>query len=169
MDSQIFEKWVRKLAQTFRMEVRKIALLIDNCPAHPSVSDLPNVQLVFLPPNTTSVLQPMDQGLLRSMKTHYWRRVTRWLSRALDKTKTLPKMSILQAMKILVSSWEAVSAFSTVLGRLESLLRLKMLLSQMQMIHFPILKKVYSSCMTLTQIWFQKVLLQNFSSMLTTT
>ena len=27
---------------------------------------------------------------------------------ALDKTKTLPKISILQAMKILVSSWEAV-------------------------------------------------------------
>ena len=57
MDSQIFEEWVRKLDQTFRMEGRKIALLIDNCPAHPSVSDLTNVQLVFLPPNATSVLQ----------------------------------------------------------------------------------------------------------------
>ena len=92
------------------MERRKIALLIDSCPANPSVSDLPNVQLVFLPPNTTSVLQPMDQSLFRSIKAHYWRRVARWLCRALDKTKTLPKMSILQAMKILVSSWEAVSA-----------------------------------------------------------
>ena len=101
---------MRKLAQTFRMERRKIALLIDSCPANPSVSDLPNVQLVFLPPNTTSVLQPMDQSLFRSIKAHYWRRVARWLCRALDKTKTLPKMSILQAMKILVSSWEAVSA-----------------------------------------------------------
>ena len=49
------------------MEGRKIALLIDNCPADPSVSDLPNVQLVFLLPNTTSVLQPINQGL----KEHY--------------------------------------------------------------------------------------------------
>ena len=57
MDSQIFQEWVRKLDLTFRMEGRKIALLIDNCPAHPSVSDVKNVQLVFLPPNTTSVLQ----------------------------------------------------------------------------------------------------------------
>ena len=71
MDSQIFEEWVRKLDRTFRMEGRKIALLIDNCPVHPSVSDLTNVQLVFLPPNTTSVLQPMDQGVIRSLKAHY--------------------------------------------------------------------------------------------------
>ena len=92
------------------MEGRKIALLIDNCPAHPSTSDLTNVQLVFLPPNTTSVLQPMDQGVIRSLKAHYRGRVVRWLCRALDKTTTLPKIYIVQAMKILVSSWEAVSA-----------------------------------------------------------
>ena len=110
MDSQIFEEWVHKLDRAFRMEGRKIALLIHNCPAHPSVSDLTNVQLVFLPPNTTSVLQPMDQGVTRSLKAHYRGRVIRRLCRALDKTKTLPKISILQAMKIRVSSWEAVSA-----------------------------------------------------------
>ena len=110
MDSQIFEEWVPKLDRTFRMEGRKIALLIDNCPAHPSVSDLTNVQLVFLPFNTTSVFQPMDQGVVRSLKVHYWGRVVRRLCRALDKTKTLPKIPILQAMKTLVSSWEVVSA-----------------------------------------------------------
>ena len=54
MDSQTFEEWVHKLDQTFPVEGKKIALLIDNCPAHPSVPDLTNVQLVFLPPNTTS-------------------------------------------------------------------------------------------------------------------
>ena len=80
------------------------------CPAHPYVSDLTNFQLVFLPPNTTSVLQPMDQGVIRSLKAPYLRRVVRRLCRALDKTKKLPKISILQAMKILVSSWEAVPA-----------------------------------------------------------
>ena len=92
------------------MEGRKIALLIDNCPAHPFVSNLTNIQLVFLPANTTSVLQWMDQGVIRSLKAHYWGRVVRRLCRALDKMKTLPKICILQAMKILVSSWETVSA-----------------------------------------------------------
>ena len=109
MDSQTFEEWVHKLDQTFPVEGKKIALLIDNCPAHPSVPDLTNVQLVFLPPNTSSVLQPMDQGVITSLKAYYWGRVIHRLCRALDKTKTLPKVSILQAMKILVSSWKAVS------------------------------------------------------------
>ena len=60
MDSQMFEEWVRKLDRTSRIEGRKIALLIDNCPAHPSVSNLTNVQLVFLPPNTTSRTSAMQ-------------------------------------------------------------------------------------------------------------
>ena len=94
MDSQIFEEWVRKLDRTFRMEGSKIALLIDNCPAHPSVSDLTNVQLVFLPPDTNSVLEPMDQGVIRSLKAHYRGRVVCWPCTALDKTKQLPNTSI---------------------------------------------------------------------------
>ena len=80
MDSQIFEEWVRKLDRTFRMEGRKSALPIDNCPVNPSVSDLTNIQLVFLPPNATSVLQPIDQGVIRSLKAHYRGRVVRWLA-----------------------------------------------------------------------------------------
>ena len=56
MDSEIFENWVRKLDQKFRVDGRKIVLIIDNCPAHPSISNLTNIHLVFLPPNTTSVL-----------------------------------------------------------------------------------------------------------------
>ena len=92
------------------MNGKKIALLIDNCPAHPSVSDQTNGQLVFLPPNITSVSQPMDQGEIRSLNPHYRGRVVRRLCRALDKTKTLPKIYIPQTMKILLSSWEALSA-----------------------------------------------------------
>ena len=110
MESKIFEEWVRKLDQKIRMEGRKIPLLIDNCPTHPSVSDQTNGQLVFLPPNITSVSQLIDQGAIRSLNPHYRGRVVRRLCRALGKTKTLPKISIPQAMKILLSSWEAVSA-----------------------------------------------------------
>ena len=70
MNSEIFEEWVRKLDRKFRANDRNIALIIDNCPAHPSVSNLTNVQLVFLLPDTTSILQPMDQGVIRSLKAH---------------------------------------------------------------------------------------------------
>ncbi|XP_057308164.1 tigger transposable element-derived protein 4-like [Hydractinia symbiolongicarpus] len=109
MDSEIFENWVRKLDQKFRVDGRKIVLIIDNCPAHPSISNLTNIHLLFLPPNTTSVLQPMDQAVILSLKAHCRRRVVRLLCSALENNKPLTKISILSGMKILADSWEAVT------------------------------------------------------------
>ena len=45
----------------------KILLIMDNCPAHPSSEQLEkeNIEVSFLPPNCTSILQPMDMGVLR--------------------------------------------------------------------------------------------------------
>ena len=114
MNSEIFEEWVRKLNRKFRADDRKIALIIDNCPAHPSISNLTNVQIVFLPPNTTSILQPMDQGVIRSIKAHYRGRVVRLLCSALEKRETCPKISIFQSLKILADSWEVVTKETTI-------------------------------------------------------
>ena len=71
MDSTFFEEWVRKLDVKFQKENQKIALIIDNCPAHPSIADLSNVKLIFLPPNRTSVSEPMDQGVIKCLKAFY--------------------------------------------------------------------------------------------------
>ena len=71
MDSTLFEEWVRELDNQFEKENRKIALIIDNCTAHPEIGGLKAIDLFFLPPNTTSVLQPMDQGVIRSLKARY--------------------------------------------------------------------------------------------------
>ena len=73
---------IRKLDNRFRVEDIKIAILVDNCPAHPSVPNFTNILLVFLPPNTISVL---DQCVIRSSKAHYRGRVVRMMIRALDK------------------------------------------------------------------------------------
>jgi hypothetical protein len=45
-------------------------LLVDNCPAQPRIQDLSNIKLVFLSHNATSVLQPMDMGVIRSFKVY---------------------------------------------------------------------------------------------------
>ena len=63
MSSELFEEWVTELDRNFGSKKRKITLIIDNCPAHPDVPALEWVELIFLPPNTTSVTQPMDQGV----------------------------------------------------------------------------------------------------------
>ncbi|XP_043470219.1 tigger transposable element-derived protein 7-like [Leptopilina heterotoma] len=45
-------------------------LVIDNCPAHPKVllTELKAIKTVHLPANTTSKLQPMDQGIIKNLK-----------------------------------------------------------------------------------------------------
>jgi hypothetical protein len=49
---------------------------LDNAPGHPQgIGDLfPEIKVVFLPPNTTSLLQPMDHTVIAKFKRHYARR-----------------------------------------------------------------------------------------------
>ena len=56
-----------------------------------------------------SILQPMDQGVICSVKAHYRGRVVCLLCKALEKKDPCPKISILQSMKILADSWEVVT------------------------------------------------------------
>ncbi|XP_065674039.1 tigger transposable element-derived protein 4-like [Hydra vulgaris] len=109
MTGDLFTEWVMKLDSFFRAQDRKVALLVDNCSAHPHIEGLSNINLIFFPPNTTSVLQPMDQGVIRSLKAHYRHKIVCLCIKAVDNNEPMPKISILQAMKDLVSSWNAVS------------------------------------------------------------
>uniref|UniRef100_A0A8C4QV77 HTH CENPB-type domain-containing protein n=1 Tax=Eptatretus burgeri TaxID=7764 RepID=A0A8C4QV77_EPTBU len=68
--SALFEQWLVKLNRCMSLEKHKIAFVVDNCPAHPACQ-LENIELVFLPPNTTSHTQPMDGGVIRNLKLHY--------------------------------------------------------------------------------------------------
>ncbi|GBN95485.1 Tigger transposable element-derived protein 6 [Araneus ventricosus] len=67
--SEICEKWVQKLDKRMIAECRKIALVFDNCPAHPKEINqkLKNFIVFYLPPNTASKLQPMDQGVIKKI------------------------------------------------------------------------------------------------------
>jgi len=54
-------------------EGRHILLLIDNAPGHVVDEEeraLSNVKVEFLPPNTTSKIQPMDAGIIAAFKRH---------------------------------------------------------------------------------------------------
>ncbi|XP_065261952.1 tigger transposable element-derived protein 1-like [Emys orbicularis] len=53
----------------------KVLLILDNAPGHPVALRFAhnNVEFVFLPPNTTSILQPLEQGVISCFKATYTR------------------------------------------------------------------------------------------------
>ena len=77
MDSVLFEEWIREMDTKFTKEKKKVALIIDNCPAHPTIDNLKSIELIFLPPYTTS-------------KAYYKSLVLQSLVVAMDKGSDLP-------------------------------------------------------------------------------
>ena len=65
MDGTLFQEWLHELDRKFEMQGRKVAMVVDDCPAHPDVSGLKAINLQFLPPNTTFCTQLMDHGVIR--------------------------------------------------------------------------------------------------------
>ena len=108
MSSELFEEWIKELDRSFGVQKRKIALIVDNGPAHPTVTGLEWIELIFLPPNTTSVTQPMDQGVIRALKAKYRSLAVRKQLANLEKGKQLPKISILTAMTMLNKAWGSI-------------------------------------------------------------
>jgi hypothetical protein len=68
MTSDIFEIEMKRFNEKMRRKDRNVVFL-DNATCHRNMSSLSNVKLVFLPPNTTSHLQHLDQGIIKPMKT----------------------------------------------------------------------------------------------------
>ena len=70
--------------------------------------------------NTTSQIQPIDQGVIRSLKAQYRRNVVRKITQSVEKKKTLLKFSLLLGMQMLVAALDAVTT-ETLVNFLKSL------------------------------------------------
>lgn len=84
MSSKIFKEWFFQEFVTSTEKYlaknnlpRKAILLLDNAPTHPSAEILQDgdIKAMFLPPNTTAICQPMDQGVLETLKRNYRRKL----------------------------------------------------------------------------------------------
>lgn len=89
MTGELFEEWLLKLDKQLGATGRKIILFIDNCPAHPKdiQQRLKSIKLAFFPPNMTSKLQPLDQGVIQNLKCHYRRRILKKTIQHLEENK----------------------------------------------------------------------------------
>jgi len=75
MNGEVFKAWVEKV---FIPAVRartsdRVVLVVDNLSSHEAV-DHDKVEFITLPPNTTAISQPLDAGVIETLKRRYKRR-----------------------------------------------------------------------------------------------
>ncbi|MFS1564416.1 MAG: hypothetical protein ACL7AX_13685 [Candidatus Arsenophonus phytopathogenicus] len=105
MDSYLFKEWfvnefvpkVKSYLKSNKLPIKAV-LILDNAPTHPQELECDiNIKLHFLPPNVTSLIQPMDQGVIESLKRRYRRK---FLSEILERTEK-NKTGLISALKTL--------------------------------------------------------------------
>lgn len=103
----LFVKQVREYAEQNNLPPKGL-LLVDNCSAHPqdlifSYSGL--IVIMFLPPNSTSLIQPMDQNPIKNTKLIY----RNGLLASIISQPSENIHDVKDAIILLKSSWDKVS------------------------------------------------------------
>ncbi|KRZ79996.1 Tigger transposable element-derived protein 6, partial [Trichinella papuae] len=107
MTATVFRSELSLWNRALEKKNRKILLLVDNCTAHYTNYPLSNISVHFFQPNTTSVVQPMDLGIIRCFKSHYRRNLILFI---LDSASNdFGAVSLLQAICLLYDAWESVT------------------------------------------------------------
>ncbi|KAG0439476.1 Tigger transposable element-derived protein 6 [Dictyocoela muelleri] len=112
MTASIFKSWLKNFNNfiTSKLNFRKVLLLIDNATSHKFIlNQYDNIKILFLPPNTTSKIQPLDAGIIANFKVKYKFHLVRFLLKNLIKKHSERKnIDILEAIRYVVSAWEQV-------------------------------------------------------------
>ena len=111
MTGQIYTNWLQNWDRSLRIAGHKVLLLDDNCTAHRGIDDLTNIEVVFLPPNTTSLIQPMDQGIIKCLKGYYRVKLHERMITELDldisrkATDVIKTVTLLDAVNLISEAW----------------------------------------------------------------
>jgi hypothetical protein len=85
---------------------------MDNFSAHKAGLEqlrdsLQNTKVMWLPPNATSIHQPLDQGIIQNWKTHIQYQFVMFMAQTFDSGKDLSReMHVLRAIRWGISAWE---------------------------------------------------------------
>ena len=113
MTSRLNNEMLIKLNKKMKLQNRNILLFLDNCPAHPKL-EFSNITLQFFPPNTTSMLQPMDQGIIQTLKLKHRKKQLAHLISLMDKypeltgSQLLKKIDLLDTIYWVAKAWDEV-------------------------------------------------------------
>lgn len=110
------EEYLYWLNNKMKAQGRKVLLLLDNFSGHKvgvqlvgGKQGLSNVRIEWLPPNTTSHWQPMDQGVIASFKLQYRRQFVAYIIQMYEADKDPFKtVTILKAIQWSRIAWEQI-------------------------------------------------------------
>lgn len=111
MTTTVFYQWLEQMEEQMAAAGRKILLLVDNAPSHKNpVEELPHVRVEFLPPNTTAAIQPMDQGVIASLKAQIMNRQTETImQRFMDGEDAAHDIDLVEALGWCKEAWDGVT------------------------------------------------------------
>lgn len=114
MTLAIFKDWLSNLNSEMKTQGRKILLLLDNAPVHPNDIELSNIELLFFPPNTSSLIQPLDQGIIKSFKDYYKKNLSTSMNFDLSNNFTqeewCKKVDLYQAVVWIAKAFDSVKS-----------------------------------------------------------
>jgi hypothetical protein len=104
MTSETLNGIILKLDKRMKKQNRNIFVLLDNCASHPFLN-LKNVKLLYFPPNTTSRLQTLYAGIIRSFKQRYRNQMFEYVIKILDENENcdqvVKSVTLLKAIYIM--------------------------------------------------------------------
>ena len=113
MNSILFTKWVKDFDRKMRLQKRQVLVFLDNATSHPDVR-LTNTKLKFFPPNCTSKLQPLDQGIICNLKVHYRNKLLQRVLANIDEVATAAELvkavNVLDAIHWIKQAWGLVTS-----------------------------------------------------------
>lgn len=93
MTGDLWNEIILNLEEEMASQKRNIILFADNAACHKKVQNLNYINLQFLPANTTSIIQPLDQGIIHAFKSYYRQNIIRKQIGALELGKTVEEFS----------------------------------------------------------------------------
>lgn len=108
MTRALFSDWLMQLDEDMVQQNRKICLLLDNCSAHHGDVQLSNVELEYFPAHCTSLIQPLDQGVINSVKCAYRKRIIQRILLNMQHERDT-KIDVFMAIEMLSASWQSTN------------------------------------------------------------
>ena len=112
MTSDIFKPWLDKLNSKFKSENRNILLYLENFSGHnrkdKTDHNYSNIKIHFYPPNCTSMIQPMDQGIIKTEKVNYKKNVVRRKLDSIEYRYEMEPITILDAIEYTDKAWREI-------------------------------------------------------------